>query len=184
MHHSILVVDMAGYGRLDNRGQLRARAILDKSIDTAIRTIGLTRACSAIYHRGDGVLMVIPPTISKADLLDPLLPRLAKAIHAANADPTSERVRIRVAVHAGELIQDSTGWFGTDLNLACRLVDAEAAYARLRESVESEIVLVTSDVIYEGVIRHGYRDLDPSDYRRVRVRAKEVDTTAWLRTWP
>ncbi|SEF28926.1 hypothetical protein SAMN05421837_104395 [Amycolatopsis pretoriensis] len=184
MHHSILVVDMAGYGELNNRGQLQARAILNKSMNAAIRTIGLTQASLAIHHRGDGMLMVVPPTISKADLLDLLLPRLARTIHAANADPAGNRVRLRVAVHAGELIQDATGWFGTDLNLACRLVDAEAAYARLRASTESDVVLIVSDVIYQGVIRHGYYGLDPADYQRVRVRAKEVDATAWLRTWP
>ncbi|MFJ7211490.1 hypothetical protein [Amycolatopsis sp. NPDC098790] len=175
---------MAGYGKLNNRGQLRARAILNESMNAAIRTIGLTRASPAVHHRGDGVLMVIPPTVSKADLLDLLLPRLARTIHAANADPAGDRIRLRVAVHAGELIQDATGWFGTDLNLACRLVDAEAAYARLRASTEPDVVLIVSDVIYQGVIRHGYYGLDPADYQRVRVCAKEVDAIAWLRTWP
>jgi class 3 adenylate cyclase len=184
MHHSILVVDMTGYGKLNNRGQLQARAILDKSMNAAIRTIGLAQAGLAINHRGDGVLVVVPPTISKADLLEPLLPRLARTIHAANADPAVDRIRLRVAVHAGELIQDATGWFGTDLNLACRLVDAEAAYARLRASSESDVVLIVSDVIYQGVIRHGYHGLDPADYQRVRVRVKEVDAIGWLRTWP
>ena len=184
MHHSILAVDMAGYGKLNNHGQRQARAILDKSMNAAIRTIGLSQAGLAIHHRGDGMLLVIPPTISKADLLDPLLPRLARTIHAATAGSAGDRVRLRVAVHAGELIQDATGWFGTDLNLACRLVDAEAAYARLRASTEPDVVLIVSDVIYQGVIRHGYHGLDPADYQRVRVCAKEVDAIAWLRTWP
>lgn len=178
-HRSIVVVDISGYGRFDNLAQLEARATLDALVRDSFR--GVLRRRPVIEGTGDGVIALFPASMSKLDILDPLVPRLTTLLRAHNVrvDPF-RRIRLRIAVHAGEILRDSSGWAGTDLNLACRLVDSEPAYRRLADFPASDVVVVVSDVIYQGVVQHGYRSIRPATYSPVRVVVKEVNTRAWV----
>lgn len=182
-HRSILVIDVSGFGRLDNRMQLNLRAVLGASVRAAFRAAGVAWFRLAVEDRGDGMIVLVPARVSKLDLLDPVLPRLTAAVRAYNASAgTTARIRLRVSLHAGEVLRDAAGWVGADVNLACRLVNGEPVYQRLRADDGADVVLVVSDLIYQGVVRHGYREVDPGRFTPVRVLAKEVDVTAWLRT--
>jgi hypothetical protein len=76
---------------------------------------------------GDGVVVLFDPRISKARLLHPLLPRLVSGLARYNRTaPDAARLRLRVVVHAGELLRDDHGITGEDLVLAFRLLDADA----------------------------------------------------------
>jgi hypothetical protein len=184
-HRSIIVVDIAGSARWNNRDQLRAREALMGAIHTAIRAAGLFPADVALEDRGDGMILLIPASVSKVDLLDPILPCLAEAIHAHNAGVDPElRIQLRVSVHAGEVHRDAHGWVGTDLNTACRLVNGPPLYQQLTSTPCADLAVVVSDLIYQGVVRHYYRTIDPDDYSPIHVRVKEVDTLAWLHTPP
>jgi hypothetical protein len=182
-HRSIMVIDTAGSAKWHNQAQLQAREVLSAAVRAAFRHAGIEWANLAAEDRGDGMILLVPASVSKLDLLDPVVPRLAQAIgeHNAAVDPAF-RIRLRIAVHAGELHHDQTGWVGSDLNTACRLVNGEAAYEQLNRRPEADLVLVVSELIYHGVVRHRYRDIDPSSYRPVVVRYKEVDTRAWIRS--
>jgi hypothetical protein len=90
------------------------------------------------------------------------------------------RIRLRVALHAGELHDDPQGWAGTDLIAACRLVNGDPVYRQLRTNPWADLVLVVSEQIYHGVVEHGYRDIDPADYQPVEVSVKEFHARAWL----
>jgi hypothetical protein len=178
-----MVLDIAGSARWHNQDQLRARATLAAAIQSAVRAAGVTMADLAIEDRGDGMILLIPPTVSKVDILDPIVPRLAERLHRHNATAESQRrIQLRVAIHAGEIHRDPHGWVGTDLITACRLVNAEPLYQLLDRNPRADLVLLVSDLIYQGVVRHGYRGIDPADYTQVNVVAKEVRTLAWLRT--
>ncbi|TWP46167.1 hypothetical protein FKR81_36890 [Lentzea tibetensis] len=170
---------MAGSGRWNDRVQLRARAALDSMVRTAFR--GISRHRLVIEDRGDGMIVLIPPTVSKVDLFDPLIPRLAAALrdHNSTVEP---RIRLRVAVHAGEVLHGRAGWVGTDLNLACRLVNSPPLYRELTCRPHADLALIVSDTIHQAVVRHGHRGIDPADYRPVHVAVKEVETRAWLFT--
>ena len=56
-----------------------------------------------------------------------MIPRLSEVLGAYNAvvDPLL-RIRLRIAVHAGEILRDASGWVGSNLNLACRLVKSQS----------------------------------------------------------
>lgn len=178
---SIMVVDMAGSGRWHNQAQSRARAALTAAMRTAVRCGGIGWADLAVEDRGDGMILLIPPSVSKVEILDPVVPRLAEEIHAHNATvEPSFRIRLRVAVHAGEVHRDASGWFGSDLNTACRLVNGEPLRQALEDSPRTELVLVVSDHIYQGVVRHRYRGIDPAGYSAIRLVDKEFDGLAWL----
>jgi class 3 adenylate cyclase len=180
-HRSIVVVDIAGYGRRDDIAQVRARAGLDRVVRTAFRSSGLPWHRLAVKDRGDGMIVLIPATTSKAALLQPFIPRLSTLLRDLNgrAD-SSHRVRVRVAVHAGEVVHGPHGWIGTDVNLACRLVDSTPLHQELIRQPAADLALIVSEVIYRAVVRHGHRGVDPTLYRPVRIAVKEVLAPAWL----
>lgn len=180
-HRSIVVIDIAGYGRRDDLAQVRARAHLDRVVRTAFRTSGMPWHRLVAMDRGDGMIVLIPATTSKAVLLHPFIPRLSALLHDVNGrvrpDP---QLRVRVAVHAGEVVQGRYGWSGTDVVMACRLVDSSPLRQELVRRPQAELVLIVSEAIHRAVIRHGHRGLDPAAYRPVDIAVKEVVTPAWL----
>ncbi|QKV78948.1 hypothetical protein [Amycolatopsis sp. Hca4] len=181
VHRSIVVVDIAGSSRWDNPAQLRARAALTRMMRTAFRAAGVGWWRLSIQDRGDGLLVIVPPGVSKADLLDPFVPRLVAELRAYNAVvPPPWRIRLRLAVHAGELLRAWPRWVSEDVKLACRLVDGEPLYELLARS-GTDLAVVVSERIHDGVVRHGYKGIDPDGYAPVRIRVKEVDAPAWLR---
>ena len=128
-------------------------------------------------------VLLVPLTTSKAALLHPFIPRLSALLHDLNgrAEP-DHRVRVRVAVHAGEVIHGPHGWIGTDLNLACRLVDSTPLRQELIRRPQADLALIVSEVIHRAVVQHGHRGVDPASYRPVHIAVKEVVTPAWMRT--
>jgi hypothetical protein len=180
-HRSIIVVDIAGSGRWHNQALLRARDVLTTAVHTALHAAGITRAF--VEHCGDGMIVLIPARVSKIDLLDPVIPAITDHIHAYNASVAPfPRIRLRVAVHAGEVHRDANGWVGTDLVTTCRLVNGEPLYQELRHPSGPDVVVVVSDLIYQAVVRHHYRGIDPAEYTPTHITVKETDTLAWLHT--
>ncbi|SMD27152.1 hypothetical protein [Kibdelosporangium aridum] len=177
-HRSIVVLDITGSGRWDNRTQLNTRAALNAMVRTAFRAARVPKAQLVIEDRGDGMIALVPATVSKADLLSPMIPALAAAVGKHNAaTPQDSRIHLRVSVHAGEIHRDAYGWAGVDLNLACRLVNCTAAY---QQSPHAGVVVVVSELIHHGIVRHGYDGIDPARYIPIQVDNKEVSTQAWL----
>jgi class 3 adenylate cyclase len=180
-HRSIMVVDIVGSSRWNNRMQLRAREVLRRVMRAAFGSAGIEWHQLDVEDRGDGMIIFVPPSVSKVDLLVPLIPRLATLVHEHNASVGDVlRMRLRVSVHAGEVHRDVDGWVGSDLILACRLIDGEPVRETFRTLPNAFLVLVVSDHIYQGIVRHGYRDIDPATYAEVDVAVKEINTRAWL----
>lgn len=178
-HMSIMVVDMLGSGRWPNPDQLSARSALADAVRSAFHAADIAWSRLAVEDRGDGKIVLVPADVSKVDLLDPVIPALAAAIHRHNTD-SEPRIRLRVALHAGEVHRDPYGWAGSDLTTACRLVNDTAVYGALTRHPWSDLVLVVSDVIYDSVVRHGYRTVDPDSYTPVDAAVKEFRARAWL----
>jgi hypothetical protein len=123
----------------------------------------------------------LPTSVSKVDLTG----RFIIALHAglaAHARVSSEQaaLRLRVALHAGEVGSDEHGWLGEDLNTACRLVDLDALRGTLAAATRSCLVLAVSDSWYSAVVRHDYPGIDRAAFRPVPFQAKEVRQTAWI----
>jgi hypothetical protein len=72
-------------------------------------------------------------------------------------------LRVRAAIHAGEVHDDGRGFYGEDLDVAFRLLDAPALKDRLR-STGAPLALVASDYIYQTIIRHGYDGIDAEEF--------------------
>ena len=181
-HRGILALDIQGFGRLErtNPARARMRTGLHRILGNAMTAAHIAPEHVEQSEYGDGVLVLLGPHVSKARLLHPVLPRLLSGLARYNRTaPDAARLRLRVVVHAGELLRDAHGITGEDLILAFRLLDAEVVRVRLAQAM-ADLVLVVSDAIYQGIVKHGYSKIDPAVFHPIWVTAKEISTRAWL----
>ncbi|WP_370948706.1 tetratricopeptide repeat protein [Amycolatopsis sp. cg5] len=180
-HRTILAVDIEGFSARDRTNPLQAtlRAGLYRVLEQAFSRSGLH--WDRCYHedRGDGVLFLIPPELPKTLAVSRLPGELSTALREHNqAHGGRAKIRVRVAVHAGEIVQDSHGVVGSAINLTFRLLEAPALKAALASST-GVIAQIVSEWFYEEVVRH-HPESAPTTHRRVEVKVKETETTAWI----
>ena len=181
-HRGILGVDIERFNRPEWTDPIRAdlRTRLHDLVDRALAGAGITAAQTDRLDAGDGLLLLVAGQVSTARLLDPLAAGLASGLAEENRQVAwSARMRLRVVVHAGEVLADAHGHTGASLNHAARLLEAETTRSILAGSPEASVVLVVSDEVYQGVVRHAYRGIDPDGWQPVRIHAKETTTRAW-----
>jgi hypothetical protein len=184
VHRSIVAVDVEGSTKRTNpeRGELRRilYALLDQALDEA----GITpRHLEPLVDRGDGVLILIRPhdDVPKTILIGLLIPELAALLdeHNATVAESALRLRLRAVIHAGEVHDDGRGFYGEDLDLAFRLLDAPKVKRALRDTPAAPVVLVVSEEIFAGIVRHRY--VDGGTYESlVRVRMAGRQHRGWV----
>lgn len=171
MYRSILAVDIEGSTKRNNRAKEELRYELYRLVGDALCVTGIG---TQHYHhpftdRGDGFLVLLRPVdeIPKRLLLSHLIPALARLLAAYNGSisPCDQPriLRLRVVIHAGEVLDDGKGFFGEDLDVAFRLLDAPRFKSELKNATVP-LALVVSDYIYQSVIKHGYEGIDDQEY--------------------
>jgi DNA-binding SARP family transcriptional activator/Flp pilus assembly protein TadD len=179
----ILGIDIEGFSRPEWTDPIRARlrGRLHPLVDRALTDAQIPSSLTVRNDTGDGLWLVVQPEVSTARLLHPLASSLANGLADDNrCTPATERMRLRVVLHAGELLQDPHGHTGASFNYAARLLDADAIRAVLAGSPEAAVVLVVSDGVYEGVKRHAYEGIDPAGWQPIRIHHKGTATRAWV----
>ena len=184
VHRTILVFDIE-----QSNHPLRTnhdRVVIREAMYTAVRT-ALRRL--KYYHedRGDGVLVLVPPEVPKGRLVGNLLTRLEAALvhhnaameHKDAARAAASQVRLRVALHAGEVTFDSHGVVGAAVDHTFRLAEAEPLKAALARST-GVCALISSAWFFEEVIYH-HPDAHPELYRAIETEVKETPISAWIR---
>ena len=127
--------------------------------------------------RGDGVFVLVPAEVPKALLAGALPPALVTALRAHNdRHPAPERIRLRMALHAGEVHYDQHGVTAVAVNLAFRLLDARPLKEALADS-PGVLAVIVSSWFFEEVVRHSE---GAPGYRPAEVTVKETLTTGWI----
>lgn len=184
VHRSILAVDLHQHTRHSDAVQVELRRILYDLLGRALQAVGIgPKHLERFADRGDGMLILIRShdDVPKEVLLSQLMPMLAALLAEHNAAVTKPelRLRLRAVVHAGEIYDDGKGVFGEDLDVAFRLLDSPAVKRALNEASAAPLVMVVSEEIYSGVVRHGYVDM--TTYRPlVRVRVGHQQRRGWI----
>ncbi len=181
VHRSIFVVDVAGFGDRcrTNPDQVATREGLYRTLRRALARSGITWDACYPEDRGDGAIVLVPPEVPKHRLAALLPVELAVALAEHNAaSDAGAQIRLRVVLHAGEVLFDPHGVAGTAVNVAFRLLDSEALRAALA-GASGALALMVSEWFFEEVIRHD-RGSRPGAYRRVLVSNKETTTTGWV----
>ena len=179
VHRSIVVVDVEGFGdqRRTNTHQLAVRDGLYRTLREAFGRAGVSWDVCGHEDRGDGVFILVPAEVPKGLLAESLPSALVIALRAHNdAHPGPERIRLRMALHAGEVHYDEHGVTAASVNLAFRLLEARALKTALAES-EGVLAVIASSWFFEEVLRHSGAALG---YHPVEVYVKETMTTGWI----
>ncbi|WP_026401380.1 SAV_2336 N-terminal domain-related protein [Actinomadura rifamycini] len=184
--YTILACDVQAFaGRTTVRRQdawAMTREVLQQGLDASLEATGVRLDDCYWEDRGDGVLVLLPPGGGTDALLSSVVDTLAAALwHHNEAAADGARVRLRVAVHAGEVRHDGLGVVGFALNHAFRLLDARATRDRL-DGPGTLLAVIVSQRVYEDVVRHGPESVAPDEYLRVDVPMRETDERAWIRT--
>ncbi|MGW4063141.1 hypothetical protein ACWEGE_32990 [Amycolatopsis sp. NPDC004747] len=181
MHYTIFAVDVEGFnapGRT-NLHRLIVRSGLYGAVEDALATSGVRwRACHRI-DLGDGVLVLAPGAYPKAVFGERVPQELAKNLIAHNrAHAAEEQIRLRVALHAGEITRDAHGFTGAAIIHAFRLLDSRAVKDALSVS-DGDVAVIASNWFYEEVIRH-IQFGAPESYVSVFAAVKETTARAWV----
>jgi tetratricopeptide (TPR) repeat protein len=182
VHRAILIVDVESFGDAarTNADQLEVRDAMYKALRQSFARARISWADCAVEDRGDGVLVLVSPEVPKSRLVTRLPVGLADILGRHNAScPATERIRLRMALHAGEVHRDAHGFAGTSVNRAFRLIEAPPSRTALRTSA-GVVALIVSDWFYDEVVRH-HPAAGPSCFRQVRAVMKETEMTAWVR---
>lgn len=152
------------------------RSDLYEILDAGFRGAGIgPDDCDQRFDRGDGALVLIRPVdhVSELRLFEKLIPQLRELVCRHNeglsgAERPVRGLRLRVVLHAGTVHYDGNGPFGESLDVAFRLLDARPVKARLRESGEP-LVLVVSERLYEDVVRHDYPGIEKANFDPLHI---------------
>ncbi len=182
VHHTILVVEIEGFastGRT-NMHRLTLRAGLYDVVQGAL--VGSGVSWPDCYHAdlGDGVLVLVPADYPKA-VFSELVPAALTALLAEHnrVHRLPERIRLRVALHAGEISYDAHGRTGAAIVHTFRLLHSSVVRDALA-SAAGDLAVIASGWFYEEIIRHSPLSR-PEWYRPVFVQEKETAAWGWVR---
>lgn len=181
VHRTIIVFDVERFGdhRRTNPDQVAVREGLYRSVTEAFGQAGIPWTLDDVEDRGDGLFVRLPPEVHKSLLVELLPSKLVAELTAHNRTHRDEqRIRLRMSLHAGEVLYDQHGVTGETVNWAFRLVDAEPLKTELARS-PGVLAIIASSWFFDQVIRHAEPEI-PRAYRPVLVRAKDDTQRAWV----
>lgn len=181
-HCTVIAVDIEGFGQRDpsDINQVRMRHGMYKAMHASFATAGIPWSSCRDEDRGDGMLILASADVRKRPFADHLPNALAEELSAHNRlHRPRERIRLRLALHAGEVNFDRHGVTGFSINHTYRLLDSEVLKSALGSS-PAVLAIISSAWFYEDVIRRNELSR-PNTYRQVDVTNKETRAKAWIR---
>lgn len=180
VHRTIVAVDVEGFGNRHrtNPNQVAVRDGLYRAMREAFEQAGIPWADRDHEDRGDGMFILVGPEVPKSLLAESLPSALVAALRGHNAaHPDSERIRLRMALHAGEVNYDEHGATAAAINLTFRLLEAGPVKEALAGS-SGVLAVIASSWFFEEVVRHSA--VDVAAYHSVSVTVKETSTMGWI----
>ncbi|MFF2329967.1 MULTISPECIES: hypothetical protein [unclassified Streptomyces] len=181
VNSTILLLDIEKYSERDDVEQAYLRRMLYDLSDRALLAAGIDETRRRRADRGDSVMELIDANCSVIALLRALLSEVPAELRSQNRRAsTSAQMRLRGVVASGYVAVDRLdGWVGSDLNHACRLLDAELLKSALRERPD-DFALCVSDPVYRGIVRHSHTGVPAEEFHSVTVESKNGPLDAWL----
>ncbi|MGW6904099.1 hypothetical protein [Streptomyces sp. NPDC054940] len=185
-YRAVLAVDIEKSSGRGNVALVRNRETLRTVLRTALAHSGIDWDACVREDLGDGLRVTAPAGTRKASLVHPLVHELADLLrdHNSRTEGPATRIRVRVALHAGEVCLTPTGEVaGAPLETLARLLDAPPARQALAGAPRTvPVSLLMSQHFYDETVRHGYEGIDPAAFHRVGFTLKELTADAWLHT--
>jgi CRP-like cAMP-binding protein len=176
---TVLRTDVVAFGA-DERNDEDRVIVRRTTMAMTQRALGTTRDLCWCEDRGDGYLIVAPPSIPTAQAMQGLLAGLARELrHHNRIYSNAIQVRLRVAVDVGPVTEDFSGVSGKAIIAASRMLDAPALKEAMDES-DAVLGIVVSPFVYETAIRQGSGLSGVAGYHEILVEVKETRAPAWM----
>ncbi|QIJ64189.1 hypothetical protein [Streptomyces sp. JB150] len=178
---TILLLDIERFSDRDDVEQAYLRRMLYDITDRALEAAGIDGTRRLRADRGDSVMELIDAGAPVTALLRALLREVPAQLRQVNRmSSRSAQIQLRGVVAAGYVAVDGHGgWVGSDLNHACRLLDADVLRAALRER-RDDFALCVSESVHAGIVRHDHAGIPAEDFHLVTVVSKNGPLRAWL----
>ncbi|MBM7774084.1 hypothetical protein JOD54_004288 [Actinokineospora baliensis] len=177
-HRVVVNLDVQGSGRRDSVGQRHMRQGVAGCVRAGTAALGVG---DETFDRGDGLVVVMPGTVSVVAVLDTFVEAVAAALREHNvAASEAYRIDLRAAVHIGHLDRVGAEWSGSAMVHAARLVDAAEVKAALERDPVACLAVVLSDAV-KRVVDDGYCRVRSDGYRHTAVAVKETVCDGWWR---
>jgi effector-associated domain 2 (EAD2)-containing protein len=181
-HNTICAFDIEGFGgkKRTRPEYVALREGMYTAVERAFEQSGISLA--DCYHEGagDSILALAPSTVGKSTFAGDVPAALVAALMEHNAEhPPAEQLRLRMALHAGEITRDAHGVAGQAIIHTARLLDSPPLKDGLREST-GVLAIIASAWFYDEVIRQ-YPEFAPEEYERTAVTVKETSGFGWIR---
>ncbi|MDL4773130.1 cyclic nucleotide-binding domain-containing protein [Actinomadura xylanilytica] len=179
---SVLYTDIAGFGGPHrNDGDRRTvRRVMYDQLRQAFERSGLSWDACHREDRGDGALIVIPPSMPTRSIVAPMLALLTAGLRLHNHQAgAAVRIQLRAALHVGPVERDDEGVSGSAIIHTARLLEAQIFKDWLALS-QSDLGFIASAFVYETVVAQAPGQVDPAEYHPVRCKVKESDLTGWM----
>ncbi|GAA3033286.1 hypothetical protein [Streptomyces glomeratus] len=178
---TILLLDIERFSDRDDVEQAYLRRMLYDITDRTLEAAGIDETRRLRADRGDSVMELIDASAPVTALLRALLTDVPAHLRTVNRMASrSAQMRLRGVLATGFVaIDELDGWVGSDLNHACRLLDARLLRDALRERTD-DFALCVSDALYAGVVRHDHVGIPAADFHPVTVESKNGPLKAWL----
>jgi class 3 adenylate cyclase len=164
MHLTIMAVDVAGYGAHTDPGWAELRAGMYDVITEALTWSCVESASVDFVWRGDGILVLVEAKVPKNRLVADLPEALVSALLEHNVG-RPDPVRLRLAIHAGEVVRDRYGYLGAAIDTATQ-VAGSAEFRALHQLTDDLVALAVTEPVYRAVVEQGGSG-DPASFRRV-----------------
>ncbi|RSM46064.1 hypothetical protein DMA12_12325 [Amycolatopsis balhimycina DSM 5908] len=126
------------------------------------------------------MLVLVPAGYPKAVFSEVLPGELTASLAVHNASHRRpERIRLRVALHAGEVSYDVHGTAGAAIVHTFRLLHSRVM-ANAAAHAGGDLAVIASAWFYDEIIRHSPVSR-PDLFRQVRVQEKETAAWGWVR---
>ncbi|MBY8869968.1 hypothetical protein [Streptomyces sennicomposti] len=181
LSRTILLLDIEKYSDRDDVAQAMLRRKLYDIADRTLEAAGIAETLRSRADRGDSVMELIDAGASVRSLLRALLTEVPAQLHAYNRMASSTaQIRLRGVVAGGYVaVDEHGGWVGSDLNHACRLLDAQLLREALRSRPDG-FALCVSEGVHAGIVRHDHPGVPAADFRPVTLDSKNGPLRAWL----
>jgi hypothetical protein len=176
---TVLLTDVVGFGG-SHRNDRDRRVVRRSALEIMWTSLGVLWDECIPEDRGDGHLIVVPPTVPTARIIERLHRELPAELRMHNhtyGEPA--RIQLRVAINVGPVTGDAFGMEGDTINRTARLIEAPAIKGAM-VSTGASLGIIASTFVYETAIRDEELAFI-GEYKMVRVKVKEYNAFAWLR---
>ena len=131
--------------------------------------------------RGDGLLTVVPPSISTAEVMSRLPKELPAAIEQYNrTQHASAQLQLQLAVNVGPVSGNAAGVTGEAIFVATRLLEAPH-FKKTIVNRAARLGIIVSPFVYETFIAASSDLSEVASYTQVPVEIRGSSTTAWMK---